>query len=147
MLIRGINDMLMDSLLAQVFGDLWSSVISTEFFLVDVFLEDVAENGRINLSIVAPRHVVKTPRKISEQSENVVECGIGNLNSGEWPSHQDVTLNALFYSVWQKQTAIQIWNIAKRDFSNQLALSLGLGETFEEKVAKKVRIELVLAFR
>ena len=51
----------MDRALAQVLGDLGTRVVGTELFLVDVLLEDVAEDIGVDLVVFAAGRVVEVP--------------------------------------------------------------------------------------
>ncbi len=71
--INLVEDELVDGLLAKVAGDFRSGVVSAEFFLVDVFLEDVAEDVGIDFVVVATGRVVEIPGVALEESEEVLE--------------------------------------------------------------------------
>ena len=72
------SDELEDGALAEVTGHLRTGVVSAEFLLVDVFLEDVAEHVGIDFLVVAAGRVVEIPRVAAEQRENVLERDVGN---------------------------------------------------------------------
>ena len=68
----------MNRLFAKVFCDLGSGVVRAEGLLVDVFLEDVAQNFRVDFVVPAAGRVVEVPCVTVEEVEQILKGPIGN---------------------------------------------------------------------
>ena len=66
--------------LRNVFGDVLLGVVGTHLLLVGVFLEDVAEHLRVNLIAIAQRAVVEVPLVGIEESEDLLEGTVRDLD-------------------------------------------------------------------
>jgi len=80
--VHTVEDQAVDGALAEVFGDFRPGVVSAEGFLVDVLLEDVAENVGIDLVVIALWRIVQIPRVAAEQREQVFESLIRHGDLG-----------------------------------------------------------------
>ena len=125
-----------DGALAQVFGDFRTGVISAEGLLVDVFLEDVAQHVRVDLVIQPAGGVIEVPRIGGKQTEQVLECGIGN------PDGRAVIT---FQAMGDEQATIEVTDVTDQPFGITGALLGGLGKTLEKQRLQETRIETVLA--
>jgi hypothetical protein len=126
-----------DRVPAHVAGDVLLGVIRTNLFLIDVFLEDEAQDIGIDFVVGAERAFVQMPLVLIEVIEDALEGPVENLNG----------LPSLLDDVFLEEAAIQI-----RDAAQQVLEFLGPGlaaqalvEQPQQEVAVK-RIELVLAF-
>ena len=81
-LAGGIEQEREDGVFADVFGDVFLRVIRPHLFLVDVFLEDVAEHVGIDFLLVAARSgcSIKMPMVFVEIIEDALEGLVGNLD-------------------------------------------------------------------
>gem|GEM_PF-7081782 len=66
--------------IAQVFGNFWTSIIGTKFFLVNVFLKNVAQYIRVDFQRIFVRAIVQVPRITREQFKHLNKGAIANLN-------------------------------------------------------------------
>ena len=127
--------------LADVFGDVLLRVIRPHLFLVDVFLEDVAEDIGIDFIVVAERAFVEMPLVLIEIIEDALERFVGNL---------DVLAVAfgLFKFMHVEQAAVEIRDVAEQFFQVGRAIFAAFAEAFVEQPEQEVtvkRVELVLA--
>ena len=122
--------------LRNVSGDVLLRVVGAHLLLVDVLLEDVAENVRIDLVVVAQRALVEMPLIGVEEVEDALEGVVGNL---------DVRA-AFFNRVLFEQAAVQIGNVSKQlvEFRVARLAAKPLMEEAQQEVAVE-RIEFVLA--
>ncbi len=91
-------------ILADVAGDVFFGVVGSHLLLVDVFLEDVTEDVRVDLPIVAQRALVKMPAIGVEEVKNPLECFVRNL---------DCRAVQFLDLVTHKDAAVEIWHFAK----------------------------------
>ena len=130
-----------DSIFADVFGDVLLRVIRPHLFLVDVFLEDVAEDIGIDLVVGAKRAFVQMPLVLVEVIEDALEGFVGNL---------DVLAVAFgpFEFMHVEQAAVEIRDVAEQFFQVGRAILAAFAEAFVEQAEQEVAvegIELVLA--
>ncbi len=140
----GVEHELVDSLLAEVLGDLRPRVVSAEFLLVDVLFEDVAEDVGVDLLVVSAGRVVERPRVALEEAEEIFEGGIRNADLLVRSAEERGALDSLLDPVGQEESAIEIRDIAERHGAERRALRLRLREALEKEVAQEVGEEPIL---
>ena len=79
----------MNGAFAEVFGDLRPCVVRAEGFLVDVLLEDVARNIRVDLVVLAARRVVEVPGITLKEGEKICERLVGDGLSSAIAARRD----------------------------------------------------------
>ena len=141
--VHAVEHELMNGLLAEVIGDFRPCVVGSEFLLVDIFLEDVAEHVRIDLAVVTAGRVVEGPGVGTEEREEILEDDVRHLDLGVGLGEERVTLDAGLNAVGQEQAAIEVRDVAERHGADGFALVLGFGETLEEEIAQEVGEESV----
>jgi hypothetical protein len=124
-----------DRPLAKVRRDLGPRVVGAECLLVDVLLEDVAEDVGIDLVGVAAWCVVEVPRVRPEQLE---EIGEGLVGDG------DIRV-LLLDRMLEKESTVEIPDVAEEALRLGRALVRRLGEALEEKHAQKLGVIAVFA--
>ena len=112
----------MDGALAEILGDFGRRVIGAERLLVDVLLEDIAENVGIDFVIVLAGDVVQIPGVAAEEGEYVFESFIGD---------GDVRVFDL-YLVGQEKAAVEVLDLSQQRPGSSAALVFGLGESLEK---------------
>ena len=126
---------LMDGVLAEIFGDLGACVICAKGFLVDVFLEYIAQHVGVDLVVSSAGGVVEVPRIAVEQLQQIAKRLVGDVDVGV----------LLFDSVRQKQPAVQIDDLAEQFPSLRTALIRRLCEALEEQRVEQLFVEVVRA--
>ena len=128
----------MDALLRQVAGDLGPGVVGAEGFLVDVFLEDVAQHVGVDLVGVASGGVVQVPGEAGEQIKDALEGRVGHAQGG---AQAQGAVGVQLQFVGQEQAAIQVRDAAGEGLGGRAAVGLGLGEGFEEQRGQEFAVE------
>ena len=141
--VDAVEHELMDGLLAEVIGDFRTGVVGSEFLLVDVFLEDVAEHVGIDLAVIAAGGVVERPRVAAEEGEKILEDGVWDFDLGVGLGEKRLALDAGLDAMGQEQAAIEVGNVAEWDTGNGFSLAIGFGEALEEEIAEEVAEEAV----
>ena len=126
--------------LAKVAGHLRARVVSAEFLLVDVFLEDVAEHVGIDFVGLTAGRVVEIPRVAAKEIENVLKRAVGNDDArlvGEAVIELDM--------MRQDQAAVEVADFSEQGVGFRAAGGFGFGETFKEQCLQEYGIEFVRA--
>ena len=76
----GIEEERDHRVLADVLGDVLLRVVGPHLLLVDVLLEDVAEDVGVDLVVGAQRALVEVPLVVVEEVEDALERLVGNLD-------------------------------------------------------------------
>ncbi len=141
--VHPVEHELVDGLLAEVIGDFRAGVVGSEFLLVDVFLEDVAEHVGVDLAVVAARGVVERPGVAGEEGEEIREDGVRDGDGGVGLREKGIALDASFDAVGEEEAAVEIRDVAERDAGDGFALALGLGEALEKEIPQEACEETV----
>ena len=99
-----------DRVLADVFGNVLFRVVRPHLLLVDVLLEDIAENIRVDLVAFARRPVIKVPVVLLEESEDPLKRLVGNF---------DVLAVQFFDLMLQEQAAVQVGHTPQQSIRSQ----------------------------
>ncbi len=108
--------------LRDVAGDVLFRVVRAHLLLIDVLLEDIAEDIRIDLVVFAQLSLVEMPAKFVEKGEQSFKGFIGNLN------RRVLALEL----VNVKQAAIEVRNPTDERIEILLASTLPLTEPLME---------------
>ena len=79
-LVGVVKDRRDDRILANVLGDIFFGVVRAHLFLIDVLLEDVAENVGVDFTAGFGRAIIEMPVVALEIREKPVERGIGDVD-------------------------------------------------------------------
>ncbi len=120
-----------DGVLGNVLGDVFLGVVRTHLFLIDVLLEDVAEDVRVDLTVVAIFALVQVPVVLLKEVEELFESLI---RDDYRPPVQ------LFDLVLLKQTAIQIWNLTEQLVGSGRTVYLLSSEALEKERTKELAV-------
>src|SRR5690348_12842983 len=76
-LVDFFEDQVVDGVLTEVFGNLWSGIVSPKKFLVNIFFKDIAEYMRTEFVILTARSVVQIPGVVREKRQQIFKSDIG----------------------------------------------------------------------
>ncbi len=129
----------MDGALAEVAGDFRPGVVGAEGFLVDVLLEDVAEDVGVDFVIFAAGDVVEVPTERAEEFECGVEDVVGPVDRlARLP-------RGLLDRVFEEEAPVEVADLAEDFLGRCGALAIGFGESLEEQEREKALVETILA--
>ncbi len=80
LLLGGIENKWDDRIFAVVFGNVFLGVVGAHLLLVDVFLEDIAHDIRIDFIVGAQGAFVEVPAVLVEEVKELFKRLIGNVN-------------------------------------------------------------------
>ena len=129
-LVDPVEDQSVDRLLAEVPGDLGPRVVGPELLLVDVLLEDVAQDVRVDLVVLAARRVVQVPGVVLEEVEDAREGGVRDLQI------RMIGLDPML----QEEPAVEVADLSQQAPSLGAALGGRAGEALEEEELQEVAV-------
>lgn len=140
--LHGVEEKREDGVLPDVLGDVLLGVVGPHLLLVDVLLEDVAEDVRVDLLVIAQGTLIEVPLVAVEVVEDGLEGLVGNLDV---PAVAALGFGALQF-VDIEDAAVEIGHATEELFDGGGALdrAQSVVEEFDKEVAVEA-VELVLA--
>src|SRR5260370_2211696 len=129
LLLGSIEQKRKDGTFADVLGDVFFGIVGPHLLLVDVFLEDVAEHGGLDLAIAAQRAVIQVPVELIEEREELFKRLVGD---------GDLRVRALQHMRVEK-ASIEIRHLAQQRF--EFRCMLALAQSFVKEVQQEVAVE------
>ena len=111
-------------------------VIRPHLFLVDVFLEDIAEDIWVDLVVFAQWALIKMPLVFVEVVEDTFEGFVGNRDGFT------VALR-LFEFMYVEQAAVEIGNVAEELFEVGRAVFAAFAKAFVEEPKQEIAVESI----
>ncbi len=141
-LLGGVEEVRDNGVLADVLGDVFLGVVGPHLLLVDIFLEDVADDVRVDLVVGAKGPFVEVPGVLIEEVEQLFEGLVGDVDIGV----------AFFKLMDLEKAAVEIGDLAEEfcQVGVELALIGGFAKAVVEEAEQEVavkRLKLVLALR
>src|SRR5579864_5143761 len=116
----------------DILGDVPLCVISSHLFLVDVLFEDVAQDIRIDLVVVARWMIIQFPTVGIEEGENALKSLVGYFDCGG-------EVVALYFVFLEKVDVEERYVAKKGSAFGRMCL---LAQTFVEEDQEEVTIEV-----
>ena len=131
LVLGGVEQEGNDGIAGDVAGDVLLGVVGAHLLLVDVFLEDVAENVGIDFVVSTQRALVEVPLVGVEEAEDLLEGGVRDLNVGI----------LLLQFVHIEQAAVEIGNRTKQLIEVLLAVGGWLAQPFMKEPDQEIAVE------